>query len=78
MGIVFPVVFFGILYGIKFLFGYFFTEVQQFTESKMMFVSVVLNVLPLRYFFVAKDQRKIAQGLLLITVVAMITVTLAF
>ncbi len=78
IGIAFPVICFGILYGIKFLLGYFFPAVQQFTENKMMFVSVVLNVIPLRYLFVAKDWKKTAQGILLITVVLMVTVSLAF
>jgi len=77
-GIIFPVICFGILYGITFYLGSFFPAVHQFTIYKMMFVSVVLNVLPIRYLFVAKELKKTAQGILLITVVLMITVTLSF
>ena len=77
-GIIFPVVCFGILFGCKFLLSNFFQAAQQFSEIKLMFASVALNVLPIRYFFVAKDLQKTAQGILLITVVMIITVALAF
>ena len=78
IGIIFPVVCFGILYGLRFLLGNFFDSVHLFSENKMMFASAALNVLPLRYLFVAKNFQKSAQGVLLITVVMIIVVTLAF
>jgi hypothetical protein len=78
IGIAFPFVCFGILYGCKFLLVNFFQVAQQFSETKMMFASAAMNVLPIRYFFVAKSLPKIAQGILLITVVLIITGMLAF
>jgi hypothetical protein len=78
VGIVFPVVCFGIFYGIKALLGGFFQVAQSFSEMKIMFASVALNVIPVRYFYVAKEHPKTAQGILLITVVMIVTVILAF
>ena len=78
IGIIFPVVCFGILYGLRFFLGTFIQSVQMFSTVKLMFVSVALNVLPVRYFYVARELPKTAQGTLLITVVLIVTVVLSF
>lgn len=77
-GIVCPFIFFGILFGIKSMLGLIFPAVIPFPVTKLMFASVVLNVLPLRYFYISQNQHKIAQGIMLITVVLLVTVVLAF
>ena len=77
-GIIVPVACFGILFGIKYLLGTFFQIAHEYSVTKLMFVSVALNVLPVRYFYVAKNLPKIAMGVLLITVVLIVTVVLSF
>jgi hypothetical protein len=78
LGIAFPVICFGLLFGIKFLMGNYFQAAREFSDVKLIFASAALNVLPIRYFFVSKDLPKIAQAILLITVILIVTVTLAF
>jgi hypothetical protein len=78
VGMIFPLVCFGVLFGIKTLIGLVFQPALEFPVYKLIFASIVLNVLPVRFFYVAWNLPKIAQGMLLITVVAIITILLSF
>lgn len=77
-GIIFPVICFGILYGSICFLGNYFESLQSYPMTKLMFAGVALNVLPARYFYVRMGLAKTAMGVLLSTVVLIITVLLSF
>ena len=75
LGIIIPVILLGILYGLNWLAGLISHGTAMLSLHKMMFVSVALNILPIRYFFVNKGSEKTGKGILIITVVLIIIVT---
>jgi hypothetical protein len=77
-GILFPVICYWILFGLKMLAGTFMESAGAFTMTKMMFAATALNVLPIRYFYVSRNSPKTAQGILVLTTVMIVTVLLAF
>jgi hypothetical protein len=75
LGIVIPAVLFGILLGLNYLAGILFHGSIMLSQHKMMFVSIALNILPMRYFFVKKEHENTAKGILIITLVLLLIVT---
>ena len=70
-----PVVLFGLFYGLNVLTGILFHGAIMLSLHKMMFVSIALNILPMRYFLVHKDIENTGKGILLITLVLILIVT---
>ncbi len=75
LGIIVPVVLLGIIYGLNLLACWIYRGIGMLSLHKMMFASVALNILPIRYFFVNRESEKTAKGILIVTVVAIIIVT---
>jgi hypothetical protein len=69
IGLVLPLILFGIIYLIKILIG-------NLGLEKAMFVSVALNVVPIRYYFIGAKMDRTGRGILLMTVILIIMVTL--
>jgi hypothetical protein len=77
-GLLVPVVFYGILFGLNMLTTLLFHSVSMLPLNKMLFVCAALNILPIRYCFVHEDLQKTGQGVLLITVFLVLIITLGF
>jgi hypothetical protein len=78
IGIIFPVVLFGILYMVNMYTGVFQHSPVLLSTQKMMFVSAALNVLPIRYYFMHGGIEKTAQGILSVTVFLVLMIILAY
>lgn len=78
IGIIFPVVCFGILYGVRILLVNIVDLRELLADNKLLFASSALNVIPLRYLYVSRRFVKAAEGVLLVTVVMIISFILAF
>lgn len=74
-GILFPAVLLGVIYGLNYLVTLIFPNIPMLTLHKMMFASVALNILPIRFFLVKKEMEKTGKGILIITLVLIIIVT---
>jgi hypothetical protein len=77
IGIIIPLVLFGILYFLNFYTGVFKHPPVVLSDQKLMFVCSALNILPIRYYFMHKGLEKTGQGLLFITVFLVVIITLA-
>jgi hypothetical protein len=77
LGIIVPAIIFGILYGLNMLTGVFSHSIAYLPINKMMFVSIALNILPMRYYIVKKDLENTGKGILIITLVLILIVTVA-
>jgi hypothetical protein len=69
IGLLGPLILFGILYIIRLLIGH-------LALDKAMFVCVALNIVPIRYYFITAEMDRTARGILLITVILIIAVTI--
>lgn len=69
IGLIGPLVLFGILYLIKLIVGH-------FALDKAMFVCVALNIVPIRYYFISAGMERTGKGVLAMTVILIIAVTL--
>jgi len=78
IGIIIPVIIFIILYGINYLTGIFNQSPIILSEKKMMFISTALNIIPFRYFFKKGGWEETGKGILFITVVLILIITLVF
>jgi hypothetical protein len=76
IGILIPSVIFGFLYGLNLLTGVFSGSLITLSVNKLLFLSIALNIVPFRYFFVKENVEKTGKGILAITVVSIILVTL--
>ena len=75
LGIVLPVLLFGVLYGLNTMTGIFFHGTIMLSIKKMMFVSTALNILPIRYYILHKEVENTGKGILIITLILIIIVT---
>ena len=69
VGLLCPVALFGLIYLVKLMIGH-------LALDKAMFVCVALNIVPIRYYFVSAGSVKTGSGILLMTVILIVTVTL--
>lgn len=69
IGLLGPLILFCILYLIKLLMGH-------LALDKAMFVCVALNIVPIRYYFITAEMDRTGRGILAITVVLIIAVTI--
>ena len=69
IGLVGPLILFGIIYLVKMLMGHLALE-------KAMFVSVALNIVPIRYYFISAKMDRTGRGVLAMTVILIIAVTI--
>jgi hypothetical protein len=77
IGLLVPAVLFGILLGIDSLTGHSLTGSSLgFSVKKMMFVCCALNILPIRYYFVNSDGGNTGKGILVITVIEILFITI--
>ncbi|MGA3014221.1 MAG: hypothetical protein ABSD71_09310 [Bacteroidales bacterium] len=70
IGILEPAVLFGLMYLIKLIIGH-------LALDKAMFVCVALNIVPIRYYFITANLGKTGRGVLAMTVILIILVTIA-
>ena len=75
LGIIIPVIIFGIVFGINSITGVFSRGTVQLSIHKMMFASIALNILPMRYYLINKDLGNTGKGILIITLVLILIVT---
>jgi len=75
MGIIIPVILFAVIYGINYLTGIIFHLAAMLSIHKMMFVSIALNILPMRYYLMNREIENTGKGILLITLILIIIVT---
>ena len=68
IGIFGPALLLGIIYLIKLIVGH-------FPMDKAMFVCVALNIVPIRYYFITEGKSKTGSGILAMTVVLIVAVT---
>jgi hypothetical protein len=68
IGLMGPLILFGIIYLVKVLIG-------QLALDKAMFVCVALNIVPIRYYFISADMARTGRGLLAMTIILIIAVT---
>ena len=78
IGIIIPLILFGILYALNLFTKVFEHPPVILSIQKMMFVCSALNILPIRYYLMHGGLEKTGQGVLLITVFLVLMVTLAF
>jgi hypothetical protein len=76
MGILVPGIIFGFLYGINAMTGVFNQPPVLLPLYKMLFVSTALNIVPIRYYFVHGGVENTGKGILVITVLLIIFVTI--
>jgi hypothetical protein len=69
IGLVGPLILFGIIYLVKLTLGY-------LALDKAMFVSVALNIVPIRYYFISAKMDRTGRGVLAMTVILIIAVTI--
>ncbi len=69
IGLIGPLILFGIIYMIKLLLG-------NLALDKAMFVSVALNIIPIRYYFISARMGRTGRGVLAMTIILIIAVTL--
>lgn len=77
-GIIIPVFFFGIVYGLNGLTRSVIHTVPLLTVEKMLIISIALNVLPFRYLFVKKGFVKTGSAMLFVTVILIVTILVVY
>ncbi len=75
IGTLFPVILFGIMMGIDSLTGVFSTSIIDLPLKKKLFVSIALNIIPIRYYFVHRGVENTGKGILIVTVLVILFVT---
>jgi hypothetical protein len=78
IGIIIPLVLFGIIYTLNFYTKVFEHPPVHLSTQKLMFVCSSLNILPIRYYLMRGGHEKTGQGVLFITVFLVLMVILAF
>jgi hypothetical protein len=68
IGLIGPLILFGIIYLIKLILGH-------IALDKAMFVCVALNIVPIRYYFISARMDRTGRGVLAMTVILIIAVT---
>jgi hypothetical protein len=68
IGLIGPLILFGIIYLIKLILGH-------IALDKAMFVCVALNIVPIRYYFISARMDRTGRGALAMTVILIIAVT---
>jgi hypothetical protein len=78
LGIILPGIFFGLLYLITFLLkeGSYFDMVLSF--NKILLISIFINLLPIRYYFVNLKFDRTGRGLIMITFILVLFYFLYF
>ena len=69
IGLAGPLMLFGILYFVRMMIG-------QLSLEKAMFVSVALNIVPIRYYFISAKMDQTGRGVLAMTVILIVAVTM--
>jgi hypothetical protein len=69
IGLIGPLILFGVIYIVKFTLGH-------LALDKAMFVSVALNIVPIRYYFISAKMDRTGRGVLTMTVILIIAVTI--
>ncbi len=69
IGLAGPLILFGIIYLVKILLG-------NMALDKAMFVCVALNIVPIRYYFINEKMDHTGRGVLAMTVILIIAVTM--
>lgn len=69
IGLAGPLILFGIIYLVKILLG-------NLALDKAMFVCVALNIVPIRYYFINEKMDRTGRGVLAMTVILIIAVTM--
>ena len=69
IGILCPLALFGVMILVRF-------AIHHVSLDKAAFVCVALNILPIRYFLVSADHENTGKGILFITVLMIIAVTI--
>ena len=69
IGLIGPLILFGIIYLVKLAIGH-------VALDKAMFVSVALNIVPIRYYFISAKLERTARGVLAMTVILIVAVTI--
>jgi hypothetical protein len=69
IGLIGPLLLFGVIYLVKLTLGH-------LALDKAMFVSVALNIVPIRYYFISAKLDRTGRGVLAMTVILIIVVTL--
>jgi hypothetical protein len=75
LGTVIPILFFGVLYGLNFMTGIFSHGTIMLSIHKMMFVSAALNILPIRYYILHMEVENTGKGILIVTLILILIVT---
>jgi hypothetical protein len=78
IGILIPLALYGILYVINYFTHVFDHPPVMIAGQKMMFVSSVLNIIPIRYCFKNEDLVKTGQRILAVTVFLVFMIFLAY
>jgi hypothetical protein len=78
IGIIIPLVLFGILYTLNLYTKVFEHPPVILSTQKLMFICSALNILPVRYYLMHDGLEKTGQGVLFITVFLVLMITLAF
>lgn len=78
IGILFPVICFGILYLLMNSLGAYFPFYAHYSFTKLMFASTALDVVPAKYFFSRKGMIRTAQGVLLVAVCLIVAIVVLF
>ena len=72
LGFVLPLLFFALLYLIKFLLQYFFKTTHLLDDSIIYLISIFINLFSLRYYFVNLKYDKTGRAILFVTFIYMI------
>lgn len=72
IGIVSPFVFFGFLVLVNLVISGLFSEDQEIKKNTMFLLSIFINLLPIRIYFVSLKMDKTGRGILLITFALML------
>lgn len=72
IGIVSPFVFFGFLVLVNLVISGLFSEDQEIRRNTMFLLSIFINLLPIRIYFVSLKMDKTGRGILLITFALML------
>jgi len=72
VGLILPCLMFFLFYGTGILFDEISNRTKYFTLSSQIIISIAVNVLPIRYYFVSLKFDKSGRGVLLITFIMVI------
>lgn len=72
IGIVFPFIFYGLLVLVNLAISGLFSESQEIKKNTMFLLSIFINLLPIRIYFVSLKMDMTGRGILLITFALML------